>query len=118
MMIKALPFLLLGTVCALSSCQQTPATDNTSMLPTDSAAATPAATTGAATEAEARAAVGRHVQTLPNAALFVLDSARAMDVEDHWQVLVPRSDWANRMPNKAAFEVDKKTGAVRTLMVK
>jgi hypothetical protein len=119
-MIKALPILLLGAVCALSSCQQTPVNDtnDTSMLPASATTPAPAATAGAATEAEARGAVSRYVLGLPNAKLFVLDSATAMDIDDRWQVLVPRSDWAGRMPNKAAFEVDKKTGDVKTLMVK
>jgi hypothetical protein len=35
-----------------------------------------------------------------------------------WQVLVPRTVWAQRMPNRARFEVDKATGAVQTAPVK
>lgn len=62
--------------------------------------------------------MGRYLQGQPNAALYVLDSASVVDVDTHWQVLVPRTDWAKRMPNKAAFEVDKPTGAVRILPVK
>jgi hypothetical protein len=62
--------------------------------------------------------VGRYLQGQPNAALYVLDSASVVDVDTHWQVLVPRTDWAKRMPNKAAFEVDKPTGTVRGLPVK
>ncbi|GAB2475895.1 hypothetical protein GCM10011375_22410 [Hymenobacter qilianensis] len=54
----------------------------------------------------------------PNAALYQLDSARVLEVDDHWQILVPRTDWAGRMPNKAAFDVDKQTGAVSPLAVK
>ncbi|MCB2379621.1 hypothetical protein LGH70_18640 [Hymenobacter sp. BT635] len=114
-MLKALPFLLLGALGA-ASCQQTPGND-TSMLPA-SAETTASPDLGAATADGARSAVRRHVQALPNASLFVLDSATALEIDDHWQVLVPRTDWAGRMPNKAAFEVDKKSGAVRTLMVK
>ena len=68
--------------------------------------------------AAARAAVGRYVQALPNATLYVPDSASVVDVDTHWQVLVPRTDWAQRMPNKAAFEVDKATGTVTTRPVK
>ena len=73
---------------------------------------------GAPTEAAARAAVARHIQTLPNAALFVPDSARVNDNEATWQVLVPRTDWAGRMPNRARFEVDKQTGQVSSAPVK
>ncbi|TGE23332.1 hypothetical protein [Hymenobacter metallicola] len=115
-MMKALSFLLLGALGA-ASCQQTPATDNT-MLPASAETTAPTTSGAAATEADARGAVSRYVQELPNAKLFVLDSATALEVDGHWQVLVPRTDWAGRMPNKAAFEVDKATGAVRTLMVK
>jgi hypothetical protein len=74
--------------------------------------------TGAPTEAAARAAVARHIQTLPNAALFVSDSARVNDNDATWQVLVPRTDWAGRMPNRARFEVDKQTGQVSSAPVK
>ncbi|TGE25725.1 hypothetical protein E5K00_11195 [Hymenobacter aquaticus] len=112
-MLKALSCLLIGALCA-TSCQQTPGND-TSMLPTSAETMTD---TGAATADGARSAVRRYVQELPNGNLFVLDSATALEVDDHWQVLVPRTDWAGRMPNKAGFEVDKKTGAVKTLMVK
>jgi hypothetical protein len=100
---------------ALASCQ--PATTPT----TPEAAATPAAgpaTASAPTAEAARAAVGRYLQAQPNAALYVLDSASVVDVDTHWQVLVPRTDWAKRMPNKAAFEVEKSTGTVSTRPVK
>jgi hypothetical protein len=83
--------------------------------------ATPATTpsaTPATTEAAARAAVARYIQAQPNAALYVPDSARVVDVDTHWQVLVPRTDWAQRMPNRARFEVDKQTGQVSTQPVK
>jgi hypothetical protein len=83
--------------------------------------ATPATTTSAtpaATEAAARAAVARYIQAQPNAALYVPDSARVVDVDTHWQVLVPRTDWAQRMPNRARFEADKQTGQVSTQPVK
>ena len=69
-------------------------------------------------EADARAAVGRYLQSQPNARLYVLDSARVNDNGTSWQVLVPRTDWAGRMPDRARFEVDKITGTVRTGMVK
>ncbi|PJJ58867.1 hypothetical protein [Hymenobacter chitinivorans] len=116
---KVLPFLLLGAAGLFGSCQQKPATDSATP-PTADTIAPPAPATGTAvsTEAEARTAIGRYVQGLPNAKLFVVDSATAFEVDDHWQVLVPRTDWAGRMPNKAAFEVNKSTGAVKTLMVK
>jgi hypothetical protein len=83
--------------------------------------ATPAATssaTPAATEAAARSAVAHYIQAQPNAALYVPDSARVVDVDTHWQVLVPRTDWTQRMPNRARFEVDKQTGQVSTQPVK
>jgi hypothetical protein len=78
----------------------------------------PAAAPGAPTEAAARAAVARHIQALPNAALFVPDSARVNDNDATWQVLVPRTDWTGRMPNRARFEVDKQTGEVSSAPVK
>ncbi|MDF7814756.1 hypothetical protein [Hymenobacter sp. YC55] len=77
-----------------------------------------AAPTSATTEVAARAAVAQHLQQQPNSALYQFDSARVTDVDTHWQVMVPRTDWAKRMPNAAAFEVDKQTGKVTTLMVK
>jgi hypothetical protein len=40
------------------------------------------------------------------------------DNEATWQVLVPRTDWAKRMPNRARFEVDKQTGQVSSQPVK
>jgi hypothetical protein len=104
--------LLHGAAVLLAGCQQSPST---------SAASAPAATLPAATlqtAADARAAVGRYLQSQPNAALYVLDSARVNDNEATWQVLVPRTDWAKRMPNSARFEVEKTTGAVRTGTVK
>jgi hypothetical protein len=69
-------------------------------------------------QAAARAAVARYLQSQPNAQLYVVDSARVVDVDTHWQVLVPRTDWAGRMPNRARFEVDKVTGTVQDLPVK
>jgi hypothetical protein len=114
-----LPAVLL---LALAGCQSATApTTAADAAPADAAAPTaaaPASTPGAPTEAAARAAVGRFVQALPNAALYVPDSASVVDVDTHWLVLVPRTDWAKRMPNKAAFEVDKATGAVTTRPVK
>ena len=114
---KTLSLLLLGAACTLASCQQTPPG---TAAPTT--AETPAATAPAAptqlSEADARAAVAKFIQTQPNAALFVVDSARVNDNEATWQVLVPRTDWARRMPNAARFEVDKATGAVSTGLVK
>ncbi|TGE17550.1 hypothetical protein [Hymenobacter elongatus] len=104
--------LLLATISGLTSCQPTPATDR----PVPPAVTTSAM--AAPTEAAARDAVHRYVQAQPNAALFVPDSAQVLRVDTHWQVLVPRTDWADRMPNKAAFEVDRQTGVVRALPVK
>jgi hypothetical protein len=108
------PLLALVNYFTLQGCQQPqPASSN----PVQEGAAT-TAPTGAATEAAARTAITKHLQQQPNVALFQLDSARFMDLDTHWQVMVPRTDWAKRMPNAAAFEVDKKTGRVSTLMVK
>jgi len=107
--------LLLAATYCLNSCQlNQPAADSAAQQ----ANAAAAASVGATTETEARVAVARYVQNQPNAALYQLDSARAVDVQTHWQVLVPRTDWAKRMPNAAAFEVDKQTGTVTTLAVR
>jgi len=106
---------------ALASCQPTPSTTSTPAAETVAAAGAPdstAAATAAPTEAAARAAVARHLKTLPDAALYVPDSARVNDNEATWQVLVPRTDWANRMPNRARFEVNKQTGQVSSQPVK
>ncbi|MBX0289612.1 hypothetical protein K3G63_04135 [Hymenobacter sp. HSC-4F20] len=62
--------------------------------------------------------MARYVQQQPNPALYQLDSARVLELEAQWQVLVPRTDWVGRMPNKAAFTVDKATGTVTGLPVK
>ncbi len=67
---------------------------------------------------EALAAVRNYLNNQPNANLYLLDSAEAMDADAQWQVLVPRTDWAGRMPNRAAFDVDKRTGKVSTRPVK
>ncbi|TGD82638.1 hypothetical protein [Hymenobacter wooponensis] len=81
--------------------------------------ATPTASTQPVASADAaRAAVADYIKTQPNAALYQADSARIVDVDTKWQVLVPRIDWVGRMPNAAAFEVDKQTGTVSTLKVK
>lgn len=111
-MTRLITSLLLGAACLLAACQQTPPSAAT--VP----AATAAAPTGAPTAADARAAVASYVQSQPNAALYVVDSARVNDNEATWQVLVPRTDWAGRMPNGARFEVNKATGAVSTAPVK
>ncbi|WP_151087829.1 hypothetical protein [Hymenobacter baengnokdamensis] len=73
---------------------------------------------GAPTAEAARAAVRHYLQSQPNAALYVPDSASVVEVATHWQVLVPRTDWARRMPSRAAFAVDKQSGAVSTRAVK
>ena len=116
-MLKPLAFLLLGTACALASCQQTPPATSEPTQAEAPATAAPAAATQL-TETDARAAVSKYIQAQPNAALFVVDSARVNDNEATWQVLVPRTDWAKRMPNAARFEVNKTTGAVSTGLVK
>ncbi len=116
-MIKSLFPLLVSVSClTLPGCQQ-PQSAASKPEP-EGAASAEAAQTGAATEAAARSAVAAYVRQQPNAALFQLDSARFMNLDTLWQVMVPRTDWAKRMPNAAAFEVSKKTGRVTTLMVK
>ncbi len=91
-----------------------PVLGDTPGMPAPDAPAAP----GAPTEAAARQAVAHHIQTLPNAALFVPDSARVNDNGTTWQVLVPRTDWQGRLPNRARFEVDKQTGQVSGAPVK
>jgi len=122
---KAFPALLLALACTLGSCQRPetstdmPAT-NSDALATDSVAA-PDATMAAAsvsTEAAARTAVRDYVQELPNRVVYQVDSASVVDADAQFQVLVPRTDWAGRMPNKAAFNVDKQTGVVTVQPVK
>lgn len=108
-----LPYLALSAALFLASCQQSPQADTAAQPPVQ--APQPAAPK---TEAEARALTAAHIQTLPNAALYVADSARVNDNGTTWQVLVPRRDWAKRMPNSARFEVDKTTGEVNTGAVK
>ena len=111
---------LLALAAAFAACQPTAtetatATDN----PTTEAAPPAAVPSTAVTDhAGARAAVARYLQGQPDARLYIVDSARVVDVDTHWQVLVPRTDWANRMPNRARFEVDKVNGMVRSLPVK
>ncbi|MBD2713832.1 hypothetical protein KBK19_02150 [Microvirga sp. STR05] len=107
---------LLG-LAMLGSCQQTPSAESP-QAPSEQQAQEQTSATGAPTATAARAAVGRYLQGQPNAALYVLDSASVLEVDDHWQVLVLRTDWAGRMPNRAAFEVDKSTGTVSPLAVK
>ena len=100
----------------LASCQPTP---NATTSTAPSAEATPTtAATPAPDEASARAAVARYIQALPNANVYVPDSARVNDNEASWQVLVPRTDWAGRMPSRARFEVNKQTGQVSSQPVK
>lgn len=100
----------------LASCQPTATSNSPAQAATAAQPTRPSS--GALTEAAARAAVGEYLRTQANAALYVLDSARVNDNESSWQVLVPRTDWAGRMPNRARFEVDKASGAVQTAPVK
>jgi hypothetical protein len=121
-MTKLLFSLLALGAGVLASCQPTPNSATSTSPPAETAPAAttpaPAAASTVSDEASARAAVARHIQTLPNAALYVPDSARVNDNEASWQVLVPRTDWAGRMPNRARFEVNKKTGQVSSQPVK
>ena len=109
---KLLLLPILATA-ALAGCQPTPSssTGHSSASPATAAAAI-------TTAAAARVAVARYIQAQPNAALYVPDSASVVDADAHWQVLVPRTDWARRMPNRARFEVDKQTGQVSSQPVK
>lgn len=112
---KLVLILLPTTLLTLGSCQSTPLaeTEATTAAPTPAAAQLAIRTT-----ADARAAVARFVLTQPKPALYVMDSARVNDNGTTWQVLVPRTDWARRMPNRARFEVSKATGFVRIEPVK
>ncbi|MBD2722667.1 hypothetical protein [Hymenobacter armeniacus] len=106
--------LLLSAAATLAGCQQTPPANESPQAP----AAAPQPPTAGKTEAEARTLVAAYVKTLPTPELYVTDSARVNDNGATWQVLVPRRDWARRMPNSARFEVQKETGAVSTAPVK
>ena len=108
---KHIAVLFLVFVVGLSGCQSPPTTTSEG-LPSSSIS-TPAYTEGAA-----KAAVARYVLGLPTAPLYQLDRSRAVEVDTYWQVLVPRTDWAKRMPNSAAFNVDKSTGSVRVLSMR
>lgn len=103
---------------SLASCQPTPATTTPATPTADATPGAPPTPAPAPTEAAARAAVARYILALPNAARYVPDSARVNDNNRSWQVLVPRTDWAGRMPNRARFEVDKQTGQVSSQPVK
>lgn len=87
-------------------------------MPTNEAPVADNVTPGAPTAAAARAAVSRFLLQQPDANLYLLDSARTNDNDTTWQVLVPRSDWATRMPSRARFEVDKTDGTVRVAPTK
>ncbi|TDN36483.1 hypothetical protein A8B98_09015 [Hymenobacter sp. UV11] len=87
-------------------------------IPSEQTTRGQAPTPGALTTEDARAAVRRYLGTQPDSALYVLPSASILDADGSWQVLVPRTDWTNRMPNKAAFDVDKATGTVTRRAVK
>lgn len=105
-------FLTLVAACLIGSCRQAPPTSAVSAQTASPARA------AATTAAEARAAVGHYLHGQPNAGLYVLDSARANDNDTTWQVLVPRTDWAGRLPSRARFEVEKATGAVHPAPVR
>jgi hypothetical protein len=114
---KLIPFVA-GVAGLLLGCQPAPTTTATPAADVAAGATAPAAGPVAGTEAGARSALRQYLTGQPNAALYVLDSASFVEVDAQWQVLVPRTDWAGRMPNRAAFEVDKLTGEVRPLKVK
>lgn len=97
---------------ALGACQSPKVTQQAP----DPTAVPPAGNVASA--AGAQAAVTAYINQLPNAALYAPDSARVVDAGSRFQVLVPRTDWKDRLPNRAAFEVDKATGNVTTRPVK
>ena len=106
-MTKFIFFLLVTCLPLVYSCNQTkPMRDNT------------AEKTDSLSEKQALEALRLYLQELPEADVYVLDSATINDTGTQWQILVPRTDWAGRMPNKAAFEVDKQTGKISTRPVK
>jgi hypothetical protein len=117
-----LPTLLLGGACALGACDRSPKADTKLRGPVEIAQPAPATAAEPAlkvsTHEEARAAVAAYLKAQPNAALYVVDSANVVNVDTHFQVLVPRTDWKGRMPNRERFEVDKATGIVQGLPVK
>lgn len=109
-----LPYRLpLGAALLLAGCQPGPPADTAAQAPVE---VTPPA--APKTAAQARTLTAAYIQALPAAALYVPDSARVNDNGATWQVLVPRRDWARRMPNRARFEVDKATGEVSAGAVK
>jgi hypothetical protein len=111
---NAFPFAALATsLVLLAGCQASQQGDPASA---QSGLQQPASVSP--TQSPALVAVANHVKMLPNAAVYQLDSATVADGELTWQVMVPRTDWAGRMPNASAFEVDKQTRKVTTLMVK
>ncbi|GAA4496147.1 hypothetical protein GCM10023172_08870 [Hymenobacter ginsengisoli] len=111
-------FFPAALLAGLAACQSASAPATTAPAAAQPSEISMPPATSASTPEAARAAVARYLQNQPNAALYVPDSASIIDVDAHWQVLVPRTDWAKRMPNKAAFEVDKATGQVVTRPVK
>jgi hypothetical protein len=107
-MSKTIFLLMLGCILLLYTCKQKP----------PQTTANEGQAEQMQTEAEALLAVRSFLQDKPDAGLYQIDSAQAIDIDTHWQILVPRTDWANRMPNRAAFEVDKRTGKVSIRPVK
>ncbi|GAB2963189.1 hypothetical protein GCM10027048_35030 [Hymenobacter coalescens] len=111
---KQLLVLALPCAALLTCCQ--PAAQTTGTPVVRSAPAPPARSAG--TEGEARAVLREYLRNQPQADLYVADSAALVEVDAQWQALVPRTDWVGRMPNRAAFQIDKLTGEVRPLPVK
>lgn len=111
-MLKNFLFIAPSLLLALGACQS----PKTTQQAPSSGAGLPASSV--ASEAGAKAAVAAYLGRQPNAALYLPDSARVVDAGGSYQVLVPRTDWAGRRPNRAAFEVNKATGTVTTRAVK
>lgn len=103
--------LLVDVLCFTSSCQSPPTS-------ADEPSQAAISIAGAPTEATAKTLLSAYLQKQPQAALYQLDSMRILDVDTHWQVLVPRTDWAERMPNAAAFDIDKQSGRITTRQIK
>lgn len=111
---KQFPLAVLTALALLGGCQQPATTEQTTA--TQNPTAPPAAS--ATTEGEARAVLARYLGQQPQSDRYQVDSARLVEVDAVWQALVPRTDWKGRMPNAAAFEIDKLTGQVRVLPVR
>ncbi|MBT9393850.1 hypothetical protein KLP40_11815 [Hymenobacter sp. NST-14] len=97
--------LLLATACTTA--------------PPDSTTA-PAAIPASQPLNEARAAerAARYFRSQPDSAVYLLPTLRVLDAGTSWQALVKRSDRVGVMPDNAAIDIDKQTGAISPVRVK